>query len=70
MPFLFKKYFLVSFCFSLIKLSKIQILTCGFLRPALVSHANTQSPDVIAYLPIEYIQTEFLDAPALLNVFR
>ena len=24
------------------------------LKPALLSHANTQSPDVIAYLPVDY----------------
>ena len=25
------------------------------LKPALLPHANTQSPDVIAYLPVDYI---------------
>ena len=24
------------------------------LKPALLPHANTQSPDVIAYLPVDY----------------
>ena len=37
---------------------------------ALLSHANTQSPDIIAYSPIELLQAEYLYIPALLYIFR
>ena len=30
----------------------------GILKPALLPHANTQSPDVIAYLPVDYTTSQ------------